>query len=117
VTLSHNDETLDSWSKEVGFRRAELVQQPLEGQSGKSFFFRINNIPIFCCGSNWIPAHSFESRLEESDYKEWVDLIVSGNQDMLRSKLATINKSVKFLYNPQSGAVATTRMSDCLQNV
>lgn len=94
VTLLHDSETLDIWSKEVGFRRAELVQQPLEGQSGKSFFFRINNIPIYCCGSNWIPAHSFESRLVDKDYEEWVDLVVSGNQDMLRSE-QTVWRSIQ----------------------
>jgi beta-mannosidase len=43
----------------TGFRRARVVQEPLEGQPGTSFVFEINNVRIFCGGANWIPADSF----------------------------------------------------------
>ena len=87
VTVTLKDDSgavLDTATKQVGFRRAELVQHALVDQPGKSFFFRVNNIDIFAAGSNWIPAHSFESLLTESDYKDWVKVVVDGNQDMLR---------------------------------
>lgn len=41
----------------------ELVQEPLEGSTGLSFYFRINGRPIFLKGSNWIPAHSFQDQV------------------------------------------------------
>ena len=46
------------------FRTAELVQEPYaDGRFGESFYFRINGVPIWAKGSNWVPADSFESRV------------------------------------------------------
>jgi beta-mannosidase len=39
----------------IGFRTVELVQTPMN--NGLSFFFKINGIPMFTKGSNWIPVH------------------------------------------------------------
>ncbi|XP_075005752.1 beta-mannosidase isoform X3 [Calonectris borealis] len=45
------------------FRTVELVQEPVPGSPGLSFYFRINGRPIFIKGSNWIPADSFQDRV------------------------------------------------------
>ncbi|NWU97336.1 MANBA mannosidase, partial [Upupa epops] len=45
------------------FRTVELVQEPIPGSPGLSFYFRINGRPIFIKGSNWIPADSFQDRV------------------------------------------------------
>lgn len=37
----------------IGFRTIELVEEKLD--AGNSFYFKINNIPIFLKGTNWIP--------------------------------------------------------------
>lgn len=50
---------LDSKTDKVSFRRARVVQEKLIDQPGLTFLFEINNIRIFCGGSNWIPADSF----------------------------------------------------------
>ncbi|XP_014558024.1 carbohydrate-binding module family 35 protein [Bipolaris victoriae FI3] len=73
---------LHSVSKDFGFRRAELIQEP--DKDGQSFYFRVNNIDIFCGGSCWIPADSFLTRLTPSDYHAWVKLAADGNQTMIR---------------------------------
>ena len=31
--------------------------------AGRTFFFKINGVPIFLKGSNWIPADSFQERV------------------------------------------------------
>lgn len=49
VILSSTDEILDSASRRTGLRKIELVQQP--DSHGKSFYFRINGVDIFCGGS------------------------------------------------------------------
>ncbi|KAI1352810.1 family 2 glycosyl hydrolase [Xylaria sp. FL0043] len=72
----------DTKSKMIGFRRAQLIQQPDE--FGKSFFFRINGNDIFCGGSCWIPADSFLSQIPEERYWAWVELMHEGNQNMVR---------------------------------
>ncbi|THH11707.1 hypothetical protein EW145_g452 [Phellinidium pouzarii] len=50
---------IDVQGKRVGLRRVRVVQDELEDQPGHSFLFEVNNIRIFCGGSNWIPADSF----------------------------------------------------------
>ncbi|XP_040979620.1 beta-mannosidase isoform X4 [Aquila chrysaetos chrysaetos] len=45
------------------FRTVELVQEPIPGSPGLSFYFKINGRPIFIKGSNWIPADSFQDRV------------------------------------------------------
>ncbi|KAL2815174.1 glycoside hydrolase superfamily [Aspergillus granulosus] len=69
-------------SKKVGFRRAELVQE--KDEQGQSFYFRINNIDVFASGSNWIPGESFLPRLTEERYRDWLKLMIEGNQNMIR---------------------------------
>lgn len=81
--IVHGDKEVgDCVTKLVGFRRTELVQQP--DAKGKSFYFRINNIDIFAGGSCWIPADSFLSRITPARYRDWMKLMVEGNQIMLR---------------------------------
>lgn len=75
---------LDTADTTVGMRRSEVVQEPVKGEKGSSFYFRVNNIPVYCAGSNWIPAHLFTSKLTEHDYREWVRLVDEGNQNMIR---------------------------------
>lgn len=78
------DVDVDRLSKRIGLRRAELVQRPLEEQPGTSFFFEVNNIPLFCGGSDWIPADNFIPRISPERYHDWVKLVADGNQFMIR---------------------------------
>ncbi|ODH37726.1 hypothetical protein ACO22_02582 [Paracoccidioides brasiliensis] len=82
--LSSNGVEVDSASQRFGLRRAELVQRKLDDAEGTSFFFEINNIPVFCGGSNWIPADNFIPRISPQKYRDWVKLMVNGNQVMAR---------------------------------
>lgn len=82
--LSDGDEEIDSLSKRIGLRRAELAQRPLQEQPGTSFFFEVNNIPVFCGGSDWIPADNFIPRITPERYHDWVKLVADGNQFMIR---------------------------------
>ena len=80
--LSDSGQLLHSMSKTFGIRRIELIQSPLE--EGTTFYFKVNNIPIFMGGSNWIPGDSFLPRMTPDRYQRWIDLAVRGNQNMLR---------------------------------
>lgn len=75
---------LDETSKVLGLRRALVQQKPLTDAEGTSFFFEINNIPIWAGGSNWIPADSFLNRVDDAKYRRWLELVRDGNQVMIR---------------------------------
>ncbi|KAH8118262.1 glycoside hydrolase family 2 protein [Phellopilus nigrolimitatus] len=85
VTISDEQgNVVDVCEKRVGFRRVKVVQDELEGQPGHSFVFEVNNIRIFCGGSNWIPADSFLTTMTPERYRDWLQLLIDGNQNMVR---------------------------------
>ncbi|KAG8871660.1 hypothetical protein FRB97_008399 [Tulasnella sp. 331] len=75
---------LDSKSQKIGIRRARVVQDPLTEEEGRTFLFEVNNVRIFCGGSNWIPADSFLTNIKDERYRAWLQLLVDGNQNMVR---------------------------------
>lgn len=75
---------LNATTQKIGIRRAEVIQRPLEDDEGMTFFFQINNIPVFCGGSNWIPADNFLTDITAQRYRDWLQLMVAGNQNMVR---------------------------------
>jgi len=84
LASNSSNKVVDTESKRFGIRRVNLAQRKLTDAPGTTFFFEINNIPIFCGGSNWIPADSFTPRVSKEKYQDWVKLAVDGNQTMLR---------------------------------
>lgn len=74
--------TLSKQTKLIGFRRTQLVQEPDAG--GKCFYFRINNVDVFCGGSCWIPGDSFLTNITPQRYYDWTALLVESGQVMLR---------------------------------
>ena len=67
----------------IGFRTVELVQDPLK--QGLSFYFRINGIPIFAKGSNFIPASIFPELGARTDtIKHLLTSAKEANMNMLR---------------------------------
>jgi beta-mannosidase len=84
VTLLRGAEELDRQEARLGLRRLRLVQHPFADEPGISFFFEINNTPVFCGGANWIPADSFTPRVTPEQYRAWVQLAAAAHMTMLR---------------------------------
>lgn len=82
VSLLRNGESVDRVTKHFGIRTAEVIQQP--DKHGKSFYFRINGMDIFCGGSCWIPADSILPSISAERYRKWIELMVAGRQVMIR---------------------------------
>lgn len=69
-------------SKRIGLRRIVLEREHSSG--GESFRFRINGVPMFCRGANWIPADSFLPRVTESKYRNLLTAARDANMNMIR---------------------------------
>ncbi|NXY35927.1 MANBA mannosidase, partial [Pomatorhinus ruficollis] len=74
---------IEKFSK-VYFRTVELVQEPIPGSPGLSFYFRINGLPIFIKGSNWIPADSFQDRVTYDTLRLLLKSAADANMNALR---------------------------------
>lgn len=69
---------------QVYFRTVELVQEPIAGSPGLSFYFRVNKKPIFLKGSNWIPAHALQDLVSPADVRNLLQSSVDANMNALR---------------------------------
>ncbi|HZE69785.1 MAG TPA: glycoside hydrolase family 2 protein [Pyrinomonadaceae bacterium] len=77
-----NGKPVDEKTSRTGLRSLELRQEPDE--SGKSFTFVINGVPIFAKGANWIPADSFPTRISKAKYRQLLESARDANMNMLR---------------------------------
>jgi beta-mannosidase len=82
VTLLADEVQVHEDTRRIGIRSVELVQRP--DSHGKSFFFKINGVDIFCGGSCWIPTDSFLTNVTREKYRAWIELMIPANQKMIR---------------------------------
>lgn len=67
----------------VGFRTIELIEEPIKG--GTTFYFKVNGIPIFIKGSNWIPMDILPENLFDFDKMKYLMVSVrEANMNTLR---------------------------------
>ncbi|XP_021509299.1 beta-mannosidase [Meriones unguiculatus] len=71
-------------SAKVYFRTVQLVEEPIKGSPGLSFYFKINGLPIFLKGSNWIPADSFQDKVTSEVLQLLLQSVVDANMNTLR---------------------------------
>ncbi|KIM26256.1 glycoside hydrolase family 2 protein [Serendipita vermifera MAFF 305830] len=85
LAIADSGSVLATSEKRIGLRTVRIVQKSLEGESeGGSFYFEVNGASIFAGGSNWIPADSFLTNISPDRYRAWLQLLVDGNQNMIR---------------------------------
>jgi len=82
ITLTKDRTILDKLSKKVGFRNIEVVQE--KDEEGKTFYFKVNGVPIFCKGANWVPADSFLPQVTRDRYDYLLTKAKEANMNMLR---------------------------------
>uniref|UniRef100_A0AAV2JHA9 Beta-mannosidase n=1 Tax=Knipowitschia caucasica TaxID=637954 RepID=A0AAV2JHA9_KNICA len=78
------EEMIFDTSAMVYFRTVELVQESIPGSPGLSFYFRINEKPIFLKGSNWIPPHAFQDQVTEETLRNLLQSVADANMNALR---------------------------------
>ena len=66
----------------TGLRSLELVQE--KDRLGKSFYFKLNGLPVFMKGANYIPQDSFPNRVTPEQYRALVKAAAAAHMNMLR---------------------------------
>lgn len=82
--LDAQGQVLQRDTRRLGMRRIRLVQEPVAGEAGSSFYFEVNNRALFTGGANWIPDDNLLTRIEPARYRARVKQAVDGNMSMLR---------------------------------
>ncbi len=72
----------DEMNIRFGIRDIELVQEP--DDFGESFFFRVNGLPVFMKGANYIPQDNFLPSVDTTRYENLFQSVLDANMNMLR---------------------------------
>ncbi|MBN1638951.1 MAG: glycoside hydrolase family 2 protein [Ignavibacteriales bacterium] len=76
------DELSDSENINYGIRKCEVIQE--KDSSGESFYFRINDVPVFIKGANYIPQDNFLPNVNKEKYETLIKNVKDANINMLR---------------------------------
>lgn len=69
-------------SERIGLRTLELVRD--KNEKGTSFYFKLNGVPVFMKGANYIPNDIFLPRVSRENYKKVIKTAKISNMNMLR---------------------------------
>lgn len=83
ITLFRKGLVIDQREGKFGIREVELRQDPL-AEGGFNFQFRINKIPVYCKGANWVPLDCFTGTVQDQKYANLIKLAKEANFNMLR---------------------------------
>jgi beta-mannosidase len=82
LTLSNKNSLIDKKSLKIGLRSIELIQE--NDKYGESFFFKLNGVPVFMKGANYVPQSSFPGAVSDNQYKQIISDAKKANMNMLR---------------------------------
>lgn len=80
--LKLGSEIVDTKLNQIGIRTINLIEK--EDDFGKSFGFKLNGIPVFMKGANYIPQDNFLTRVDSSRYESLIESAHLANMNMLR---------------------------------
>tara|TARA_R110001632_G_scaffold43376_6_gene110127 strand:- start:125206 stop:127671 length:2466 start_codon:yes stop_codon:yes gene_type:complete len=80
--IRNKKEILDAISVKKGLRTLELISE--KDSIGESFYFKVNDVPVYAKGANYIPQNSFQNKVTDQHYKKLLNDVVDANMNMLR---------------------------------
>lgn len=82
ITTPDGARVLAEKKERIGFRTVELVRE--DDQWGRSFYFKVNGIPLFAKGANYIPNDIIPTDFKKADYEKLFRDIKAANMNMIR---------------------------------
>ncbi len=79
-TISSNTE--DSKEYRIGIRSIEVVRE--KDSTGTSFYLKVNGVPVFAKGANYIPQDNFQNRVTPERYLHIIKSAADANMNILR---------------------------------
>ena len=73
---------LDYKGLSKGLRNIELVTE--KDSIGESFYFKVNEVPVYIKGANYVPQNSLQSKVLDTDYERLLNDVVDANMNMVR---------------------------------
>jgi len=83
-TLAVNNDRgkTDAITENFGVRSLEMIRE--KDASGKSMYIRLNGVPVFMKGANYIPQDNFQDRVTKERYEHIIRSAAGANMNMLR---------------------------------
>lgn len=82
VVVRDDKRILDSISVKKGLRTIELVTE--KDSIGESFYFKVNDVPVYMKGANYIPQNSLQNKVTDLHYEKLLNDVIDANMNMLR---------------------------------
>ncbi|MGO8837407.1 MAG: beta-mannosidase [Limisphaerales bacterium] len=73
---------VDDYSARIGVRSLEIVRD--RDASGTSLYVRLNGVPVFMKGANYVPLDNFQNRVTRDRYEYILRSAVEAHMNMLR---------------------------------
>ena len=82
IKLKKGNHVLSEDHQKIGLRKVELIQE--KDSIGRSFYFKVNDIPVFAKGANAIPFDNLLNRVTETQYRRVLEDAIAANMNMIR---------------------------------
>lgn len=82
VRILNHSQPVAEQSRHIGFRTIEVVNE--KDAHGESFYFRVNGIPMFAKGANYIPSDAMLPAVTAERYNKLFRDIREANMNMIR---------------------------------
>lgn len=80
--LYQDDDLVDREQDMIGLRKVELITE--KDSLGTPFYFKVNGIPVFAKGANYIPNDVFPARVSDKTYEHILGSARHSNMNMIR---------------------------------
>ncbi len=80
--VRRNNYVVDEKIYHIGIRKIELIRE--KDSIGESFYFKLNDVPLFIKGANYIPQDNFLPRVKKERYEMLIKNCYRSNINMLR---------------------------------
>ncbi len=82
VKVYTNGRVKAEWDDYIGVRKVKLVRE--RDDLGESFYFKVNGVPVFIKGANYVPQDMFIPSVSEKRYEALFKNVIKSNINMLR---------------------------------